>query len=266
MKPRHERPSGGLAAKLCGFCPLPPARAGEPAPKSRCAQRRFDKGATVTNCNASTRLVGFVMQGVLRLARNRSDGQQQIVGLLLPGDHFGELFVERAPFDVECASDVVLCTCDRLDFEAMLAQNPDKEHELLSSSVSELRAARAWMSVLGLPTIRERVAAFLLLLMARQGDGRSGDGRPIRVRVPVSRGDMANFIHTRPETLSRVIHALVRDGVLELENAQQFIVPDRGALVATTGGETFAQMPSSSDGHTKRIRLPETGEILRVPK
>lgn len=263
--PRKGRPPG-IAGQLCGFCPRMPAQDGGPAPSPRCALRRFDKGATVTPSGATTRQVGFVMQGVLRLARNLSDGHQQLVGLLLPGDHFGELFVDRAPYDVECASDALLCTRDRLEFEAMLARNPSKEHELLSSSVSELRAAREWMSVLGLPTIRERVAAFLLLLIAREGNLPPSDGAPIRVRVPVSRRDMANFIYTRPETISRVIHGLVRDGVLEIETAQQFIVPAHAALVTAAGGELFTLAPSTRTEQHARVTLPGAGEFLNYQK
>ena len=267
MKAPVTGPVGAPAGQLCGFCPHEPERPGGPITAPRCALRRFRNGATVAPVGATTRQVGFVVEGVLRLVRNLPDGHQQIVGLLMPGDHFGELFVEMAPFVVECASDVLLCSRDRLEFEAMLARHPDKEHALLASSVSELCAARQWMSVLGLPTIRERVAAFLLILIMRERGGIPDDVEPpIRVCVPVSRRDMANFIGTRPETVSRVLHRLARDGLLVIESVQKFIILDHAALLAAGGGEVLTGDHSSQAGPTGQIKLTLTGATIRLPK
>lgn len=267
MKAPVTGPAGAPAGQLCGFCPHGSERVGGPINAHRCALRRFKTGATVTPMGATTRQVGFVVEGVLRLMRNLPDGHQQIVGLLMPGDHFGELFVDMAPFVVECASDALLCSRDRLEFEAMLARHPEKEHALLASSVSELRAARQWMSVLGLPTIRERVAAFLLILIVSEhGTIPDDTAPPIRLRVPISRRDMANFIGTRPETVSRVLHRLVDERLLVMESAQQFLITDHSGLLEAAGGEVFTGDRSLHAGPSGQIKLPLTGAIIRLPK
>ena len=57
----------------------------------------------------------------------------------------------------------------------------------------------------------------------------------IEVTVPISRADMAQYLGTRVETLSRTIKALARDGVISDPEPGLFVIRDPDRLVALSG-------------------------------
>lgn len=208
--------------------------------------RRLPAEACITEAGARDWKAGFVLEGVLRVIRASPSGHRQVVGLLMPGDPFGDLFVGQATFSIESATATMLCMCDRRRFEAMLSVSPGRQHDMATTTLAELRAAREWLVVLGRFGIRARVAAFLLLLVARGCADTAPAG--LQVRIPISRRDMADFLATRPETISRAIRRLARDRVLIVERGGVLTIPDPDALVAAAGGEVFVTEWSQRPG------------------
>ncbi len=204
-----------------------------------CRVRKFKAGDTIISEGKERSIVGVVSSGVLKMAKSMADGRQQIVGLLLPSDMFGRVFPSDGGVLVEAASEAVVCTFDRAAFEALLLANPQMEHKLLLSVLDELDAARDWMLLLGCQTVRERVATFLLVL-ARRGAERSVPNTACiaaRVRVPVSRKDMAAYLGTTPESISRAIHKFARDGLIRIIDPLCFEIVQRHGLVRASGRE-----------------------------
>ncbi len=52
----------------------------------------------------------------------------------------------------------------------------------------------------------------------------------ININLPISRQDMALMIATRPETLSRTIRSLEKDGIVKFDK-RKVIIPDLDALL-----------------------------------
>ncbi len=205
-----------------------------------CRLRKVKTGDAVIEEGKEHSIVGVVSSGVLKMAKSMADGRQQIVGLLLPSDMFGRVFRSDGGVMVEAAGDAVLCTFDRAAFEELLRQNPELEHRLLLSALDELDAARDWMLLLGCQTVRERVATFLLILARRISGSIAGDAsHTVRVRVPVSRKDMAAYLGTTPESISRAIHKFAREGVIRIVDPLSFEIVQRETLIRASGREEF---------------------------
>lgn len=229
----------------CDLCPIQhrsvcSAAGGRIRPElNRISHRRsFAAGETIVGELEESGIVGNVVRGVLRMVRTMADGRQQIVGLLFPSDMFGRVFATHSRHAVEAATDVELCCFDRAAFEALLVANPDVEHEVLLSTLDELDAARDWMVLLGCQTVLERVAAFLIIVRRRMLKLAPGDAMPgMHISVPIGRRDMATYLGTTVESISRTIRFMARKGVIRIIDAQNFEVVHWDRLVDLSGRE-----------------------------
>ncbi len=204
--------------------------------------RRFPKGATVVAEGEEASIVGNVVDGVLKMQKTQPDGRQQIVGLLVPTDIFGRVFTGTSEFAIEAATDVTLCCFDKRRFEALVLENPRLEHQVMLSILDELDAARDWITLLGAPTVAQKLASFLLMLCRRWpaiGCGLSPDRLHLELHVPISRGDLAQYLGTTVETISRTVQTLARAGLIEVVTSTQFIVMDLEGLIAASGHDDF---------------------------
>ena len=166
------------------------------------------------------------------------DGRSQVVGLFYPGDFFGRVYGLHNGFAIEAASDVTLCCIDRVRFEIILEHSSDLERALLVSALHELTATRETLAVLGCRDTMGRLAAFLLRTLRRlqSGSGELGDGSatPL-VTIPISRRDLADYLGTTIETISRHLHALSRDEVVRIVDPRRFVILDRERLMELAG-------------------------------
>jgi CRP/FNR family transcriptional regulator len=204
--------------------------------------RRFPKGATVVAEGDEASIVGNVIEGVLKMQKTQPDGRQQIVGLLVPTDIFGRVFTGTSEFAIEAASDVTLCCFDKRRFEALVLENPRLEHQVMLSILDELDAARDWITLLGAQTVAQKLAGFLLMLCRRWpaiGCGLAPDRQHLEINVPISRADMAQYLGTTVETISRTVQALARSGLIQVVKPTQFIIMDLEGLIAASGNEDF---------------------------
>lgn len=211
--------------------------------------RKYNKGQTIIGQGEDAVIVGNVVSGIVKVQNSFEDGRQQIVGLMFPSDFFGRVFEERSRFSFEAATDATVCTISRHDFENLLSRHPEVEHELLVTIFDELDAMREWVALISCRTTMQRVATFLRILANRD---RNQDCRQPKMHgnmiidLPIGRRDIATYIGTTPETLSRNIQSLSRKKVIRILNAKQFELLDPVRL-ARYGGNEHADEEIDSD-------------------
>ena len=200
--------------------------------------RHFNKGQVIISQGDESDFVGNIISGIVKLTNMSSSGHQQIVGLQYPSDFFGRVYADEARFSYEGATDVTLCCVDRNQFESFLKRSPEVEHELLITALDELDAMREWMAMVSCHTTMQRVAAFFYILSRRSTTRFCGarDGLEHRViALPIGRRDIAAYLGTTPETLSRNIQTLVRDNVIEAIDMSHFALLNPTELINRTG-------------------------------
>lgn len=204
--------------------------------------RRFSAGQVIIGERTQSGFLGNVVSGMVKLCKTLEDGRQQVVGLLFPSDFFGRPYEDQSPFSFEAATDVEICVFERQAFEALLERYPEVEHELLVQVLTDLDAAREWMVLLGCQTAREKVASFLLMLHRRSalmGCEKAGKPETSIVTFPVSRKDVALYLGTTPETVSRQVQWLSRQGIVQIIDGQTFAVLNRERLAQTAAREEW---------------------------
>jgi CRP/FNR family transcriptional regulator, anaerobic regulatory protein len=91
------------------------------------------------------------------------------------------------------------------------------------------------MLLLGRKTARERVASFLL---AQSRLGVLCQAPRLRFALPMTRGDIADYLGLTIETVSRTLTKLRSDGLLEIPNSTDIVIRDRLAMQRIAEGMT----------------------------
>jgi len=194
-------------------------------------RRTLGAGQVLTWAGDANLLCANVVAGILKVTASTANGREQIVGLLFAGDFVGQPFTEDSTVTVTALVESDLCIYPRERFERVLGEAPGLEHALLRRTMASLNDARERMLTLGQRGAQERIAGFLLDLVDRTAPGGAGGANSID--VPISRGDMADFLALTIETVSRQLTRLKGLGAVALpRGGRTILVRDRAILEA----------------------------------
>ncbi len=166
-----------------------------------------------------------VCSGAVKTQRETADGGLVVTGFFLPGDLVGieAISTDHYPSDAVAIADSEVC---QLDFARLLSScsgKPGLQSWVISRIGFYIRRKDndlSWST--GLQT-HQRVLRFFLDLYERLSGDREGP-RPV-LELPMKKQDIARYLHITPETLSRNLAQLRREGLLQLEQ-DRFVVPD----------------------------------------
>ena len=176
--------------------------------------------------------VALVRSGILRLQYTNVEGRRTIPAMVFPGEFAGRLYGAEAHCAVEAATEAEICVYDRRALERLLRTSPELERSLMAAASDKLDRILHSTWVLMSLNVEERIAGYLLLLAALSRQ--PGDPADL-VRLDMPRRDIADHLGTSVETISRVLHTMVRKGLIALEARRIVRLLDRPAMEAATG-------------------------------
>ncbi|MGX5668873.1 helix-turn-helix domain-containing protein [Rhizobium daejeonense] len=183
--------------------------------------RNYKAGKVLIADGDGSMIVGQVISGVVRITQALDDGRQQVVGLALKGEFFGCLFQNYNAFLYEAATDLTARVYAQSAVEATMARNHEVEHMIMMELLRDLEVSREWMMVLGCQNTLERVVSFMLHIRKRMKmAGLASDERIIE--FPIGRRDIAGYLGTTVETISRHIQMLARQGIISIVDNSHF--------------------------------------------
>jgi CRP-like cAMP-binding protein len=142
------------------------------------------------------------------------EGKEIILSLLGPGDFFGEMALlddEPRSATVVATEQLELVTIWRNDFLQLLAEDFSITKKVLAEISRRLRSASSRIESLATMDVYGRLARFFLDLARDQG--KVLDNGYVAVTRPTHQA-IANMIGTSRETVSRLIHDLMRQNLL----------------------------------------------------
>lgn len=154
----------------------------------------------------------IVTGGVASIEKLLSDGRRQVVGFLYPSDFFGLAIDGRYAYNVTAVTNLSLCRFERPKYLALVERFPKLERRLLGMASDELAASQDHALVLGRKTAKEKVASFLFMISDRSY--RLGHPRS-PIWVPMTRGDIADYLGLTTETASRIFSEFKKEGLVE---------------------------------------------------
>jgi len=194
--------------------------------------QRKAPGETLFAEGDETNSVYEIVSGMLRLIKLLPDGRRQITGFLSAGRLLGLAPEGAHIYTAEAVTEVTLCRYGRAAFERLIDEVPGFAKRLLTVTSHELRAAQNQMVLLGRKTATEKVASFLLLIAEQQ------DGDGMKVDLPMTRSDIADYLGLTIETVSRTLTKLKQDGLIVLPTPNRLKIRDRDQLEELAAGDS----------------------------
>lgn len=199
---------------------------------SRVAEtRRARKGLIIFQAGAPARGFYAVAAGRVRIFRTAPSGKEHILHVFGPGEAFAEVAVfsgQTYPADAQAMEDTELLFFPKDRFRALLRDDPDLALAMLGLLSLRLRLFVRKIEDLSLREVPARLAAHLLLLRSQHGKS--------RLKLDLPKGQLAAFLGTIPETLSRILRKMADDGLIGLDGGAVIIHDaERLALVAEGG-------------------------------
>ena len=221
---------GARALTICGAVDDPDlARLGELAEVIR-----LKRGAVLIREGEPAPHVFNITGGSLRVYKLLPDGRRQITGFLFAGDFLGLAIGEAYVFSAEAMEASTVCRFRKGPFRDLVQQSPSLEHMLLHRTSHELAAAQNQMLLLGRKTAIERMASYLLDL---PGHDPARPSAPGHVRLPMKRGEIADYLGLTIETVSRVLTRMKVKGLISLPSPNTLIVERPERLRQHASGE-----------------------------
>lgn len=181
-----------------------------------------------------------VRSGSAKVAVSDHTGAEQVVGFYLAGELLGldGLYDERHRGTASALETTSLCEIAFDGLERLCARLPSLKRQVERLMGKEISTEQQLMLSLAHRGVEQRVAVFLLDLSRRWSQrGFSAT----RFALSMTRDELASYLGTAPETVSRAFVELRGAGLLKVDKRNIQIL-DLDALIARTGNpEIYAQ-------------------------
>jgi CRP/FNR family transcriptional regulator len=155
----------------------------------------------------------LILEGQVKVFKYAETGREQIMGMLGPGEYLAGVPAfdgRRYSANAVALDPLQVLFLPREPFLELLRQDPTLSFNLLTIFSHHLRRFAQLIETLSLKEVSGRIATYLLLLSHQSGNSEV-------VELAITKAQLAAFIGTVPETLSRVLQKMGRDGLLKLD-------------------------------------------------
>lgn len=179
--------------------------------------RRFRLGDTIFHREDQGSTLYIIERGKVKLVLASPEGREVTVGLLGPGDFFGELaLLDGGPrsASVVALDAIEAVTLDRALFIAILERHPEVAGALLAVLGDRLRQTDELIQDILFLDLPARLAKRLLALAAPQGQPLPPGSQPA---VQFSQGELAGMVGSTRESVNRCLNAYAERGLVALQ-------------------------------------------------
>lgn len=151
----------------------------------------------------------IVHKGKVKNYRLTDSGKEQLVRILTPGDFTGEyaLFNDSIHESyAEAMADTSICRINRSDLQALLIKYPSISMNILKTFSNRLEESERQTTLFATEKIETRIALFLTQCLEDDSN---------EVSLPMSKKELASYLGTTPETLSRRLTQLEKRGYIK---------------------------------------------------
>jgi CRP/FNR family transcriptional regulator, dissimilatory nitrate respiration regulator len=195
--------------------------------------RRFERGQVLFDEGEQAAGFHIVLLGKVRVYKSSVEGKEQTLHIWGPGEPVGEVAVLRGeafPARAEALEDCQTLFVPRAGLLDLVREEPEFALRLLSLLALRLKRFAGLVESLTLKEVPARLAGYILGEAEEQGQ--SG-----RLELNLTKAQVANLLGTIPETLSRILARMAREGLIALDGARGIKILDRNGLRDLASGE-----------------------------
>jgi CRP/FNR family transcriptional regulator, dissimilatory nitrate respiration regulator len=196
------------------------------------AERSFRRGESIFLEGDEGDGFYVVLSGRVKIFKLSMEGKEQTLHLFGAGEPFGEVALfagRRFPANAEAMEESRVLFFPRDAFAGLIRDNPSVAMNLLALLSVRLRRFTALIEDLSLKEVPGRLSAYLLYL-SRQGKG----GQDLV--LDVTKAQLASLLGTIPETLSRILGRMSREGLIESDGRRIRLLDLEGLESLAEGG------------------------------
>lgn len=179
----------------------------------KASHRQIKKGEFLYQAGDSDDSLYVVNKGTIRVTRMAANGKEQLVRMLYPGDFTGEwtIFDEASEHEeyAEAIREANVCIINRHDMNQILEEHPTITRFLLKEVANRLSQSERQAMTLS----TENTLSRLIYFIEQNIDPSLGNRQTIN--LPMARKDIAAYLGTTPETVSRKFKELEEAGVIQ---------------------------------------------------
>ena len=167
----------------------------------------FEEGETVNG-------IFCIKDGVCKLSKLSSNGKDQIVKLVKPGELLGQRSMisdEVANLSAVALEDMEVCFIPKTEILGFFNYNNDFSMNVMKTICGDLKEADEHMVDLAQKNVKERLAGTLIYLEDTFGTDTDGC-----LRLQLSREELAGMIGTATESCIRLLSELNKTNLIEL--------------------------------------------------
>lgn len=189
--------------------------------------RRVEKGQTIFIDGDKATGFYIILAGKVKIYKLAPEGKEQILHVFGPGEPFGEVptFANAFfPAHAEAVEKTELLFFHRESFIRQIRQDPDLAMGMLAILSRRLLHMTKLVESLSLQNVSTRLAAYLVRLSEDQKQAAT-------VQLDMNKGQLASYLGTVPETLSRALNRLTSQNLIKVQG-RRITIYDRAGLQA----------------------------------
>ncbi len=171
---------------------------------------KYKKGEMIYRAGEKSDSLFIISSGRIKKYRLSESGKEQLIQILRAGDFTGELALfSEGIYEsyAEAMEDTWVCTVKSSDLQELLLKYPSISLKILNEFSSRLEQSEKQTTSISTERVETRIAQFLVEY--------AEDNNTLDFKLPMSRKDLASYLGTSPESISRKL--------LELEEADLII-------------------------------------------
>jgi len=172
---------------------------------------RYQKGENIYHAGDQSNSLYIVREGRVRIYRISESGKEQLVRILHPGDFTGEVALFNETIHeayAQAMEETHVCTVKRADLQNVLEKYPTVSLKLLAEFSSRLELSEKQTTRFATEKVETRISLFLIECIDDKSESKE-------FVLPMSKKDLASYLGTTPETISRKLYELEAAGYIK---------------------------------------------------
>lgn len=205
------------------FSHLEPDEIHEVATTAR--QKVFGRNERLYGAGDENPYLLIIHRGRVKIHRSVESGHEQLIRVLEPGDFIGETaFIGGGQMDhyATTLEESEICVLHRDDVRRHLLKYPMITYKMLEAVSYRLGRTEHLVNSLTGEDVEHRIADYLVSL--------ADETEATSIRLPISKKDLASYLGTTPETLSRKLAQFEEAGWIQQHGQRRIIILDYSAL------------------------------------
>lgn len=191
--------------------------------------KTIKKGEMLYRAQEEDDTLYIISKGRVKIYRLSDGGKEQLVRILNPGDFTGEWTVFNASGQhedyAEALKDTSICVLRNEDVRKLLSDYPAISLKFLSAMSQRLAKSERQTSQVATGQIGSRLVMFLADLIDTPLEGQH------TVVLPMNRKEIASYLGTTPESISRKFSELEEKGLIRQQTNKKIIIENLDDLL-----------------------------------